>query len=633
MDDASHAEVNPGGNGTHNAYASAQGGPSSQPDPQSHDSGSIALGGVLQREPTLPPPDVTIMPAGRMQILQPEMSMILEATHGVRDDFAHGSPQAGPHDAGGSRQPPVTEEQTARMGGGLGSHGPVDEDTDAGSDEDEKMEVLDALEMNENPNTQPSSGLYANQGAILGAQPPITSGIGGSTDGAPPPTVSQHTQRVPVLPSPANGASSAEFNCLPGPSGPSSSSQQGPPPSAESGSQNLGAQPPITSGLTRSDHGALPSSTFNGVPPPRGYQDFASSAKSNPPPGPSSLNSASQSGAPPSAPSGLQRAPHSFPHSGQSASGSSVPLGPHGPHGDPAGGYGAGHPGRERVRFVADYTRNLMQHENNKSPFTGIVVNRLQVAEFGQSKKPCCGLADFRVDIEGYPKSAWNKSAARVFAQGFLNQYPRIKKSPQKIEEAFLTHLAGLRKEYKLRQSEEEVAIRAAKARKDRRDERRRRLFNRRVETVETFPQLRQHLDMLKRLGRNGMSSDDTDDELGTTYVQYWVLVMPWRSKDVTIWLRIIDAMSRKLQARKPMQGNQPRWRFSSNRPGHRQSQKTVVACLPKNAYDPTWFDNMDPFDMDTLDVQEEYNFRHHPDIYLAAGQPHVGPAAHKRYV
>jgi hypothetical protein len=52
----------------------------------------------------------------------------------------------------------------------------------------------------------------------------------------------------------------------------------------------------------------------------------------------------------------------------------------------------------------------------------------------------CCTVANFRIDLTGPPKSAWNKSASRIFARSYCNFY-RVPRD--ELQEALLDAANG----------------------------------------------------------------------------------------------------------------------------------------------------------------------------------------------
>lgn len=117
------------------------------------------------------------------------------------------------------------------------------------------------------------------------------------------------------------------------------------------------------------------------------------------------------------------------------------------------------------------------------------------------------------------------------------------------------------------------------------------------------------------RLGVEGMSSDESDHE--NNIEQYRILVKPWRSVAVTVWLRVFDAMYRHDRCGPVRAGNSrgkgPRLRFQSTTV---DGSRPAVIRLPRNAYDERWLGHLDQYDHDILNPEEQlYDFTHAADI------------------
>ena len=69
----------------------------------------------------------------------------------------------------------------------------------------------------------------------------------------------------------------------------------------------------------------------------------------------------------------------------------------------------------------------------------------------GMSCRPCCDSTYFRFDLLGTPRSAWNKSAARVFTIDFIKTHKLSKKRFDEVVEAFFTRIKNLQAQYKLK--------------------------------------------------------------------------------------------------------------------------------------------------------------------------------------
>lgn len=97
---------------------------------------------------------------------------------------------------------------------------------------------------------------------------------------------------------------------------------------------------------------------------------------------------------------------------------------------------------------------------------------------------------------------------------------------------------------------------------------------------------LQKHLDLLGRLGVDGMSSDESDGEDGSGPV-FRVRRPIWRAPVVGRWLQLFDSLNlKRRQLMQDKRGCYPRIRVRSSEPSH---SKGFVEGLPMNAYDESW--------------------------------------------
>jgi hypothetical protein len=91
-----------------------------------------------------------------------------------------------------------------------------------------------------------------------------------------------------------------------------------------------------------------------------------------------------------------------------------------------------------------------MHHEVAGSPFSPTCIpSAREVESFDPEYAECCTADDFKVDLEGHPRSTFNKSSARIFARDFKNRYPQHGFSLKDIEKHWLTHVSRLKDTYK----------------------------------------------------------------------------------------------------------------------------------------------------------------------------------------
>ena len=95
-------------------------------------------------------------------------------------------------------------------------------------------------------------------------------------------------------------------------------------------------------------------------------------------------------------------------------------------------------------------------------------VNQKAINAWDPKRGPCCTVKNFRIDLEGYPRSEWNKSAARVFATEYLKRYPGGNHTKDSVVEAWLTRVTAIRTQYRQRE-EDESSVNARKVQHRRR--------------------------------------------------------------------------------------------------------------------------------------------------------------------
>ncbi|KAK7008490.1 hypothetical protein R3P38DRAFT_2551435 [Favolaschia claudopus] len=222
----------------------------------------------------------------------------------------------------------------------------------------------------------------------------------------------------------------------------------------------------------------------------------------------------------------------------------------------------------------------------------------------------------FRIDILGTPRSAWNKSAARVFTKWIIEQLglPNTLETVKAIQSAFSTHVDTIIRKYKesLKSSAERIYLKM----RSRRQTRKYQLFHRRRYLAYVFAPLRRHINMLERIGVDGMSSDESDtDETDAYTSEYQILAPIWRAQCVTAWLRMFDSIHNILKRSGNItaaQGTHTRYRRS----GQRQSASIkFVPGLPINCYHPQWVNADLRRKFDLHPKAEAYDFNHSDDI------------------
>ena len=134
-------------------------------------------------------------------------------------------------------------------------------------------------------------------------------------------------------------------------------------------------------------------------------------------------------------------------------------------------------------------------------------------------------------------------------------------------------------------------------------------LLNRRIAAALEDEDTNRHVGILRQLGTNGMSSDESDNENGARIFR--VKTVPWRNPQLTFWLRTFDALHRKSRygtIDPRLRGAPPRERVDS---GLISGGRPVTSGLPENAYDEQYLRNLPPWARQDLAPGPAYNFSH----------------------
>ncbi|KAI6152642.1 hypothetical protein BKA82DRAFT_4013063 [Pisolithus tinctorius] len=156
-------------------------------------------------------------------------------------------------------------------------------------------------------------------------------------------------------------------------------------------------------------------------------------------------------------------------------------------------------------------------------------VGRREISAWDPKSGPCCTVEDFRIDLEGLPRSEWNKSAALVFAQEYLKRcrgHQGENYTLEYIVKAWLTHVMTLRMRYKVKELDDEDRT-ECKAWNRR--------HQRKHETAYEYGEIKDRaVAIVESLGQDGMSSDESDHEGHWGEATYYILEKDWRSKQTT---------------------------------------------------------------------------------------------------
>ncbi|KAH9931480.1 uncharacterized protein B0H18DRAFT_872176 [Fomitopsis serialis] len=253
-----------------------------------------------------------------------------------------------------------------------------------------------------------------------------------------------------------------------------------------------------------------------------------------------------------------------------------------------------------------------MKRGNHKSPFRD-VPSRAEVAQFDPRRgRLCCTDEDFRFDVVGTPRSPWNLSAADVFTQSFMAKHPGLQKEDV-VRSAWIRHSQRLREQYQ-DQMKDPAAL-ASQQSHVRQQERKRTLFaQRRAITVYVLSDIEPRArDLVDALGVHGMSSDESDHELGEGQATYFIKNVKWRSPALLVWLRELDSLHLWVRYRagfSASEGNWPHFRVD----GRRNSLRPPIRGLPKNCYAATL--NFDEFQMKWLKpISQDIALMHRQDV------------------
>ena len=137
------------------------------------------------------------------------------------------------------------------------------------------------------------------------------------------------------------------------------------------------------------------------------------------------------------------------------------------------------------------------------------------------------------------------------------------------------------------------------------------------------IPLLRCHVDILERLGVEGMSSDESDTEevIGNLYARrnntrYRVKRPVWRAVVLDAWLRVFDTcyIVWCRTSTGSMHGSAVHLRERSA--DNWSSSKSFVAGLERNVYRPEWLATRTDFDITVRPLATAYAFSHDCRIY-----------------
>ncbi|KAI6036744.1 hypothetical protein BKA83DRAFT_4120432 [Pisolithus microcarpus] len=156
-------------------------------------------------------------------------------------------------------------------------------------------------------------------------------------------------------------------------------------------------------------------------------------------------------------------------------------------------------------------------------------VSEKEIAAWDPGSGPCCTVDNFSVDLLGYARSEWNRSAAQVFAMEYVKHYKGENRMLEFVAEAWLTRVAGMKAQY--RQLQQDKTIRKDRKALHRRRQRKQELYKRRLDTAYQYTKIKDRaVRVVQSLGLDGMSSDESDHEGHSGEATYYILDKDWRS-------------------------------------------------------------------------------------------------------
>ena len=115
---------------------------------------------------------------------------------------------------------------------------------------------------------------------------------------------------------------------------------------------------------------------------------------------------------------------------------------------------------------------------------------------------------------------------------------------------------------------------------------------------------------MLMRMGRDGMSSDESDNKNGVRECS--IHILPWHHVDVTTWLHILDALYRHDR----LQGGSKGAPAHPRKMGKVLSNRRPVKMLPKSAYSAEYLDGVSPLTIELIGpTNEQFSWQHSAEV------------------
>lgn len=204
-------------------------------------------------------------------------------------------------------------------------------------------------------------------------------------------------------------------------------------------------------------------------------------------------------------------------------------------------------------------------------------------------------MKSLRLDWDNPGLSLWTRAVANVFEVDFrleyeIGSFPELSGVPDGgiVATIFLNYVKGLKRVHKLRQFHFEPALKEARRRSSRSRERRVKLWKRRLDRIKTHNLSAFAMEMITTLGIDGMSSDDSEGEIGSKHRLLRRKNLPWRSPGLTKWLHHIDLLPKDSATSARWQAGRPQRLIRLDDP------RISVRCripvgLPSSFYDRNW--------------------------------------------
>lgn len=246
-------------------------------------------------------------------------------------------------------------------------------------------------------------------------------------------------------------------------------------------------------------------------------------------------------------------------------------------------------------------------------------------------------LGELRLDLDGPVRSPWNVKAAKCFRKNFQKSKLYRRWPDDLVEEAFLRHVETIRTNYYrqigrvLPSATLDRQIRSARRSrlKTVRSGQRRvtvhhsnsslQLIRNRKYICRVSPSVSGFSTYVNRLADEGGMSGDETDHCGRQPIRgqrkFLVQRLGWRSKEVTTWLRVIDAlyMTHRFSLKgRASRGNWVRQRIDS---GEVDWSRFPVSGLPENFYDPAWLRGLSQDKRNKLDVQPPVSLEYSAEV------------------